>query len=207
MLDPQRHPDARADEGHGSAGDHDQDVHDQDIRQLVGTYYQSVFRYAFRLSRSEADAEDLAQQTFLIAQQKLHQVRDADKVGRWLFAVLRSCFFKSRRKEQRAMAAGIEIDVAEIPDGQGGDELIDQELLQTAIHELPEKFRLVLLMFYFEQLSYKEIAADLEISIGTVMSRLSRAKARLRGHLLETRESVHPLVARHPASSLSERSS
>lgn len=158
-------------------------VADLRIQQLVSDHYQAVYRYAYRLSGSADDAEDLTQQAFLIAQQKLHQVREADKVDRWLFVVLRSCFLKSHRRRRPTAAAAIELNVDEIPAKAVAESEIDQERLQSAIDGLPDSFRLVVIMFYFEQLSYKEIAAALEISIGTVMSRLSRAKGRIRQRL------------------------
>jgi RNA polymerase sigma-70 factor (ECF subfamily) len=64
--------------------------------------------------------------------------------------------------------------------------MVDKEALQAAINGLPDEFKLVVVMFYFEQRSYKEIAEQLRIPIGTVMSRLTRAKSRLRACLLET---------------------
>ena len=153
------------------------------IQQLVGDHYQAVYRYAFRLSGSVVEAEDLTQQAFLIAQQKLHQVREVDKVDRWLFVVLRSCFLKSHRRQRPTTAAAIELNVDEIPAQSTESNDFDLERLQAAIDELPENFRVVVMMFYFEQLSYKEIAASLDVSIGTVMSRLSRAKGRIRQRL------------------------
>jgi len=153
------------------------------IQQLVSDHYQSVYRYAFRLSGSADDAEDLTQQAFMIAQQKLHQVREVDKVDRWLFVVLRSCFLKSKRRQRPTNAAAIELNVDEIPAKSADTIDIDQERLQLVINDLPENARVVVMMFYFEQLSYKEIAASLEVSIGTVMSRLSRAKGRIRQQL------------------------
>jgi RNA polymerase sigma-70 factor (ECF subfamily) len=62
---------------------------------------------------------------------------------------------------------------------------IDQQGLAEALAELPDEFRVVVLMFYFEDLSYKEIAEQLELPIGTVMSRLSRAKGHLRRRLAD----------------------
>jgi RNA polymerase sigma-70 factor (ECF subfamily) len=154
------------------------------IEQLVSDHYQSVYRYAYRLAGTAVEAEDLTQQAFLIAQQKLHQVREVEKVDRWLFVVLRSCFLKSHRRQRPTTAAAIELNVDEIPAKTNDSESdIDQELLQSAIDDLPDNFRLVVMMFYFEQLSYKEIATALDISIGTVMSRLSRAKGRIRQRL------------------------
>ncbi|MFV1966582.1 MAG: RNA polymerase sigma factor [Pirellulaceae bacterium] len=156
---------------------------------LVLDHYQSVYRYAYRLSGRAEDAEDLSQQTFLLAHRKLRQLREPEKAIRWLFAILRSCYFKSGRKRRPIAAVNLELDVDAVPDGglraaRDGD--IDEERLQQAIDELPDEFKVVLLMFYFEEFSYKEIAARLDIKIGTVMSRLSRAKSRLRIRLAET---------------------
>ncbi|HJN10456.1 MAG: sigma-70 family RNA polymerase sigma factor [Pirellulaceae bacterium] len=163
------------------------------IQQLVSDHYQSVYRYAYRLSGSAVDAEDLTQQAFLIAQQKLHQVREVEKVDRWLFVVLRSCFLKSHRRQRPTPAAAIELNVDEIPARiSDAEDDVDQESLQAAIDDLPDNYRLVVMMFYFEQLSYKEIAAALDISIGTVMSRLSRAKGRIRQRLFRHTDAAPP---------------
>ena len=154
-----------------------------DVRQLVGDYYRSVYRYAYRLCGSEADAEDLTQQTFLVVQAKLHQLRDPEKVRQWIFTVLRSCFLKSRRRPRPVAAANLELDVEEVPEHRIAEQTLDKQELQQAVQDLPENFRLVVLMFYFEELSYKEIAERLKLPIGTVMSQLSRAKGRLRHRL------------------------
>ena len=155
------------------------------IEGLIAAHHGSLYRYAFRLSGRVQDAEDLTQQTFLLAQRKLHQLRDASKALSWLYAVLRSCYLKSLRKRTEVAAAGLELDIDAIPETIPMDE-IDREHLQNTLDDLPEDFRVVLVMFYFEDCSYKEIAESLEIKIGTVMSRLSRAKARLRRGLLST---------------------
>jgi RNA polymerase sigma-70 factor, ECF subfamily len=77
------------------------------------------------------------------------------------------------------------LDLDSLPSSANGDEAIDSERIQQAIGELPAEFRLVLVMFYFEDCSYREIAAELEVPIGTVMSRLARAKQHLRTRLFE----------------------
>jgi len=156
-----------------------------DIARLVADHHRVLYRYAYRLTGSIPDAEDLTQQTFLVTQQKVGQLRDATKVRSWLFSVLRSCFLKSRRKKSPLPLASLEADV------QAPDELlphtdeIDRERIQAAINELPDDFRLVLVMFYFQECSYKEIAEELDTPMGTVMSRLSRAKGHLRRRLLD----------------------
>lgn len=169
-----------------------------DMRTLVADYHRDVYRYAYRLAGRVPDAEDLTQQTFLIAQQRLHQVRQPDRVLSWLFAILRTCYLKSERKPVPMPATGIELDVDSIPDGVS-EKAVDEELLQAAIDELPDEFKLVLIMFYFEDCPYKEIAERLQIPIGTVMSRLTRAKGRLRARLLEADKVPEPKTKRQIA--------
>ena len=155
------------------------------LRQIVEQHYSAIYGYAYRLSGSVADAEDLTQQTFLIAHQKLHQVREQDKVDRWLYTIARTCFLKSRRRKRPSPAANLELNVDEIPERFRNDSPVDEERLQQALNELGDDFKVVVMMFYFEDLSYKQIAEELEIPIGTVMSRLARAKGRLRQGLAD----------------------
>ena len=150
------------------------------ITALVKEHYAELYRYAYRLCGRAADAEDLTQQTFLVAQQCLHQVREAEKVVGWLFAVLRSCYLKNCRKRRPSVASAHDFDLRELPETTTEIDIIDPQRLQAVLAELPDEYRLVVLMYYFEELSYKEIAAELDVPIGTVMSRLSRAKSHLR---------------------------
>lgn len=158
-----------------------------ELARLVSEHHADLYRYAYRLAGNAADAEDLAQQTFLVAQQHLDQVREAAKVRAWLFAVLRNSFCRSR-KSPLAHCVELPEGGAAVPDESSLREDVDSELVQLAVGELAEEFRLVVLMFYFEELSYKEIAAELEIPVGTVMSRLSRAKEHLRKRLFAAME-------------------
>ena len=156
-----------------------------DIRSLVREHHQDVYRYAYRLAGKEVDAEDLTQQTFLIAHQRLHQLRQPERVVSWLFAILRSCYLKARCRSEPLSASSLELDIESIPD-EPIEETFDREALRRALDQLPDEFKLVVVMFYFEQCSYKQIAEQLQIPIGTVMSRLTRAKSRLRACLFES---------------------
>ena len=153
------------------------------IQQVIASHYRAVYRYAFRLTGTVADAEDLTQQTFLIAQRKLDQVRDPAKADRWLFAVVRSCFLKNRRRRRPTSAAKLDLQMEDMAVEPPVDEAVDREMLDRALDELPDQYRLIVAMFYFEELSYKQIAQELGVPIGTVMSRLARAKQRLRQQL------------------------
>ena len=160
-----------------------------DLPALIVAHHAALYRYAYRLCGCAAEAEDLTQQSFLIAQRKLHQLREADRAGAWLFAVLRSCFLKSLRRQRPATAAALNLEVDQFAGPSPAFDIVDREQLAAALAELPEDFRLVVLMFYFEDLSYQQIAEQLEIPIGTVMSRLSRAK----GHLRKRLSDDHPV--------------
>lgn len=163
------------------------DISQMDMAQLVADHHESLYRYAYRLSGAVADAEDLTQQVFLIAQQKLDQVRRAECVRGWLFTVLRNAYFKAHRQRIPLPVAGTDLDINAIP-AEALDDSIDSEQLQHAINTLSNDFKIVVLLFYFEQRSYREIAQRLEIPLGTVMSRLARAKSQLRGALGEPAE-------------------
>ena len=153
------------------------------IDHLIHQYHGDVYRYGFRLSGNAADADDLAQQVFLAAHQKIDQLREVERARGWLLAITRNQFLKMYRRRRPVDSSSLEMDVNQVPEVIRKEEL-DKEQLQAALDEMQEPFRTVLLMFYFEDLSYQEIAESLQIAIGTVMSRLSRAKGQLRYKLL-----------------------
>jgi RNA polymerase sigma-70 factor, ECF subfamily len=168
-----------------------------DLTRLVEEHHEVLYRYAFRLTGAVADAEDLTQQTFLLAQQKLDQLRQAENARGWLFAILRNCYLKGFRKQTPLSAASLDLDMNSIP-AVASDLPLDAEELQLALDELSAEFKLVLMLFYFEERSYREMAALLDVPVGTIMSRLSRAKACLRRRLFDPRQ--HPVsTANGPA--------
>jgi RNA polymerase sigma-70 factor (ECF subfamily) len=156
-----------------------------DLPRLVADHAEELYRYAYRLTGSVADAEDLTQHTFLTAHEKLSQLRDAAGIRGWLFTVLRHACLRSQKIHRRLPLAGGSFNIETVPDEVVDSILIDQEFLQAAINELPAAYKLVVLAFYFEDLSYREIAERLDLPVGTVMSRLSRGKNLLRSRLLE----------------------
>jgi RNA polymerase sigma-70 factor (ECF subfamily) len=172
-----------------------------DVAQLVAEHHQAVYRYAYRLCGVVPDAEDLTQQVFLAAQRNVGQLRQAASARSWLFAILRHCFLRGCRRRQPVAASSLPLNIDGIPAEVPSDGEIDRQRLQEALNELPEMFRLVLLMYYFEDCSYREIAKKLDLPIGTVMSRLARAKGHLRSKLFEP---ACP-VARHEQPSLPQR--
>jgi RNA polymerase sigma-70 factor (ECF subfamily) len=157
----------------------------QTIQRLVDDYYVPLYRYAYRLSGSSADAEDLTQEAFCKAQLHFDQLRDVARARPWLFSILRNAYLHRARAERQQPCVPLDSvgELAEPMPRLPHD--IDPERLQQALNELPETFRTPIILYFFEDFGYRDIAEQMDLPIGTVMSRLARAKAYLRGRLLE----------------------
>ena len=159
-----------------------------DFARLVDEHYQPAYRFAASLSGNHNDACDLTQQAFLIARSKGHQLRDRAKAKQWLFTILHREFLGMRRRATAHPQSSLEFVEHELPlitvDHATS---IDAKDALAVLQTLEENFRAPVALFYMEQLSYKEIAAVLEIPIGTVMSRLARGKQMLRTRLGQRR--------------------
>jgi RNA polymerase sigma-70 factor (ECF subfamily) len=152
------------------------------LTDLARQHYALVYRYAYRLCRSAEEAEDLTQQAFLTAHRRLEQLRDANSAKSWLCAILRNTFLTrvaAQRGHKMVSLHGFWDPVQE----QGTDTKFDSNELQQVLNELPEEFRTPLILYYFEEFSYRQIAEQMDVPIGTVMSRLARAKTHLRRRL------------------------
>src|SRR5262245_57165079 len=153
------------------------------VQRLVYDFYVALFRYAYRLSGSAAEAEDLTQETFCKAQLSLGQLRDPGRAKPWLFRILRNAYLhrvRSDRQLQMVPLDGVGELAERLPDPLPE---IDGEHLQQALNELPEVYRTPIILYYFEDFSYRDIADQMDLPIGTVMSRLARAKTHLRSRL------------------------
>lgn len=150
------------------------------ISELVSQHYDAVYRLAFRLAGTAHDAEDITQQAFLDAQRKLETLRDPSSAKAWLCMIARNLF---RRKLRDAGPSRTTLEAIPEPACEAPPEPLDTNSLQHALQELPPEFRTVLVLFYFQNLSYQQIAEELNVPIGTVMSRLSRGKQHLRQRL------------------------
>lgn len=151
------------------------------------------------LCGSDGTASDLVQQTFYTWAEKGDQLRDRTRAKTWLFTTLHREFLQLIRRESKLVplpdnhdeTLGAEEPAPEpatIADFEPGD-------LHAALAETPEVFRVALSLFYLEEFSYAEIAALLDIPIGTVMSRLCRGKQHLRKRLrARARRTASPLL-------------
>ena len=153
----------------------------QPFEPFVEEHYQAAYRFALSLCGHEADACDLTQQVFCIAQKKFHQVRDPSKQRSWLFTILAREFRRGRKQRASHPHHSLELVEDELPliTVDHATRIDARDLLGTLLG-LEEHYRVPLSLFYLEQLSYKEIAAVIGVPIGTVMSRLARGKELLR---------------------------
>lgn len=163
-----------------------------DFEGLVARYYEPLYQFAFSLTRSEADACDLTQQTFYVWATKGHQLRDPDKVKTWLFTTLHRQFLESRRRQTRFPHEELETAELELPVITPNNvNRIDGAQVLTALARVDEAFQAPVALFYLQDYSYKEIAEILELPLGTVKSRISRGIAQLQ-RLLTEPESRNP---------------
>jgi RNA polymerase sigma-70 factor (ECF subfamily) len=162
----------------------------RNVERLVNDHYASLYRYAYRLAGSTTDAEDLTQETFCTAQQKLRQLRDPERVKAWLFSILRNAYLRRLRDDKHCHFVPVE-DLGDVMDLPPDPLLpVEPERLQQALNELPEVFRTPIILYYFEEFSYRDIAEQMDLPLGTVMSRLARAKAHLRTRLVTPASAV-----------------
>ena len=164
------------------------------------TFLDALYRTALRMTRSEADAEDLVQETYIRALRFREQFTPGTNLKAWLFRILTNTFINSYRRRQAQPETTELDDVDEFslykrmsdpraasaspdPETELLNGLVDSEV-KDALAELPEKFRSVVLLDV-EGFSYKEIAEMLDIPIGTVMSRLHRGRKFLQKRLLD----------------------
>jgi len=160
---------------------------DPKFEQLVQLYYRDLYRFGFSLAGNEADACDLTQETFYIWARKGHQLRDPAKVKAWLFTTLHRQFLQTRRHETRFKDEPIDEASPELP-AIAADcvNRIDARTLPSFLGQLDETYRAPLVLYYLEDLSYNEIAETLAVPLGTVQSRIARAKIKLLQLLNET---------------------
>jgi RNA polymerase sigma-70 factor (ECF subfamily) len=156
-----------------------------DCEQIVSECYEPLYRFAFSLAGTEADACDLTQQTYYLWATKGHQLRDRRKVKSWLFTSLHRQFLMIRKRARRFPHFELgeaEAELPVVPPEFAGT--LDAARVLESLGQLPGPYRAALSLFYLEDYSYQEIADILEVPIGTVRSRISRGIAGLRQSLL-----------------------
>jgi RNA polymerase sigma factor (sigma-70 family) len=158
------------------------------FEELVTAYQHRVFGVAVRMLGSAAEAQEVAQEVFLRAHRGLAGFRGDAKLSTWLYAIAsRLCLNRLQRGERRLVRQGEEALLRLADERRRPDAALERSELETAlaraIAELPEERRIVVVLRDLEGLSYEEIAKVLELELGTVRSRLHRARADLRDKL------------------------
>lgn len=164
-------------------------------------FLDSLYRYALVLTRQPTDAEDLVQETYVRALEAYGRLRADSNIKAWLFTILRNLWFNELRKRrsgpQFAEPDGDHSVVDQLKSRESDvQEMMEKSesalMVREAISKLPSEFQEVLILREFEDFSYQEIASVLDCPAGTVMSRLGRARGKLRASLANIRDSAVP---------------
>jgi RNA polymerase sigma-70 factor, ECF subfamily len=151
-----------------------------EFESLVARFYAPLYQFAFSLTRIEADACDLTQETFTIWATKGHQLRDATKVKTWLFTILHREFLNTRRRQTRFPHFDLDTAKAELPTfSPAAVSRLDTAQVLETLAQVDEVFQAPVALFYLEDCSYNEIAEILNVPLGTVKSRLARGLGQL----------------------------
>ena len=170
------------------------------FRELACPHTKFLYNMALRYTGNTYNAEDLVQETLYIALKKFHQLRDEIKCRSWLFSILRGIHLKELRmicrKHEFNKGDGLEYtslleSAADNFDTEKTfEEKVDNVNLHQIVEGMPEKYKSPILLRFMDDLSYREISEYLEIPLGTVMSRLSRAKEILKKEILRKANKV-----------------
>ena len=168
---------------------------------LVRTYEKRVYNLAFRLSASYDDANDISVDAFLRVFQAIRLFRGDAHFSTWLFRIVTNVYLDRRKRTRNKQHLSLEeyIDLEEnsvsrqVEDTNPSPETIVElnersQVLQGAINELPDYQRAMIVLYHTEGLSYEEIAEVFSLPIGTVKSRLNRARLLLKNKLLPVKE-------------------
>lgn len=165
-------------------------------------HLEALHTFAFHLSFNEEDADDLVQETFLKAFRFIEKFEEGTNAKAWLFKILKNAYINQYRKESRQPSFVDYEEVNVYQEEEEGlsssyydlrEEVFDQMMgdeVSTALNALPEEFRTVIWLCDIEDFSYEEIAQITEIPIGTVRSRLFRARNMLKDKLKKYAETM-----------------
>jgi RNA polymerase sigma factor (sigma-70 family) len=158
-----------------------------DFEQLALPLFASLYNHAFWLTRNQAEAEDLVQETFTKSLRAFDSFQTGTNFKAWIFRILRNTFLTTRTGILASSTVFLEDHPDTLASTASGptpeDNLIrldNEAALHTALEQIPPQLREALLLCDVEEIKYKDIAVILDIPIGTVMSRISRARTALR---------------------------
>jgi RNA polymerase sigma-70 factor (ECF subfamily) len=172
------------------------DRNQKEFEQAALEHLEALYGYAMSLARNPADAEDLVQETYLRCARAARQTNPTGDLKPWLFTILRNLWINQWRRQIQGPEFLQMESTTELPEGPAEwmsdetlrpDALLERQILReeirAAIESLPEAFREAIVLRCIEGFSYNQIAQILDCPAGTVMSRISRARAELRRRL------------------------
>ncbi len=165
------------------------------FEDLAMPLFDRLYNFAHWLTQDRAEAEDLVQETYAKALKGFRSFEPGTNFRAWIYQILRNTFLTSRTGLKAANSVSLDDEGAaeNLAVARGTPESIllqrsDQQLVQDALAQIAMPFREVLLLCEFEEMSYQEISVALSVPVGTVMSRLSRARRALREKVQELRK-------------------
>jgi RNA polymerase sigma-70 factor (ECF subfamily) len=155
------------------------------FEELAMPLFASLYNFAQWLTQNRDEAEDLVQETYMKALKGFASYQQGTNFRAWIYRILRNTFLTSRSGLRQKVTVPIDDEDHELPAASHTPESemlarADLQLVQNALERLPVSFREVILLCDVEEMSYREMAETLLIPVGTVMSRLSRARKAMR---------------------------
>jgi len=171
------------------------------FNELVQKYEKQVFNFAYRLTSSYDDASDIAQDAFLRAYNAIASFRGDSAFTTWIFRITTNVFLDERKKARAHPQQSLD-EYLDLEESSVGRQIEDEgptpdviaetkergQLLRRAVQSLPEYQRTMVVLYHMQQKSYEEIAEIMSLPIGTVKSRLNRARLALKEKLSSNRE-------------------
>lgn len=173
----------------------------QAFDDLIRKHERRAYQYAFRLTSNPEEASDVVGDAFVRVYSALHNFKGQSAFTTWLYRILTNCFLDMRKREKSRPATSLEAALV-TDDGDLERQVEDdaaspheeaerserERAVENAVKQLPEYQRAMITMYHVENLSYEEIAESLDLPIGTVKSRLNRARLSLRELLIGNEE-------------------
>lgn len=171
------------------------------LDNLIRKHSTRAYQYAFRLTRNPEEAADVVAEAFVRVFRAIHNFKGTSAFTTWMYRILTNCFLDIRKKERTRETISLELESqhGESPlerqlqsQGSGPIEEVErnekESVIQQAVATLPDYQQSIIIMYHVQMLSYEEIARILDVPIGTVKSRLNRARLSLRALLHDQRE-------------------
>lgn len=168
---------------------------------LITKHQRRAYQYAYRLTSNPEEASDVVAEAFVRVYSALHNFKGQSAFTTWFYRILTNCFLDIRKREKSRPAISLEAAL-QTPEGELERQIEDTAMspheeseraergrsVEAAVALLPEYQRAMIVMYHAEMMSYEEIAESLDLPIGTVKSRLNRARLSLREQLVKDEE-------------------